>query len=226
MGDGASRHCTELCGTESWRAMTDSKQKTQIFKGEFFLLKVEEKEKRLSEMAEADRHLEEQIEQERKQAEDMEAARSTKTIDFNKEFRYGLDLQKAEIEAKKLVEKEKFEVELALRKNQEALLKEEEMKEAEAKRLKMVELQQQMMIDVEETRKRRDIEAERIKKNEERILALQDARRQAEIDKEEEGKKSKRERERDMMRMKAAVEKEQELKIKRQVFKHSTFILF
>ena len=55
------------------------------------------------------------------------------------------------------MEKEKFEVELALRKNQEALLREEEMKEAEAKRLKMVELQHQMMIDVEETRKRREI---------------------------------------------------------------------
>ena len=179
-------------------------------------MQVEEKEKRLSEMAEADRHLEEEIERERKQAEDMEAARSTKTLDFNKEFRYGLDLQKAEIEAKKLVEKEKFEVELALRKNQEALLREEEMKEAEAKREKMVELQQQMMIDVEETRKRREVEAERIRKNEERILALQDARREAEIRKEEEGKKSKREREKDMMRMKAAVEKEQELKLKRE----------
>ena len=41
-------------------------------------------------MAEADRHLEEQIEQERKQAEEMEAARSTKTLDFNREFRIGI----------------------------------------------------------------------------------------------------------------------------------------
>ena len=167
-------------------------------------------------MAEADRHLEEQIEQERKQAEEMEAARSTKTLDFNREFRIGLDLQKAEIEAQKLVEKERFEVELALRKNQEAMLREEEMKEAEAKKVKMVELQQQMMVDVEETKKRREAEAVRLKANEDRILALQEARRQAEIRKEEEGKKSKRERERDMMRMKAAVEREQELKLKRE----------
>ena len=55
----------------------------------------------------------------------MEAARAAKTIDFNKEFRIGLDVQRAEIEAQKLVEKEKFESELALRRSLEAALKDQ-----------------------------------------------------------------------------------------------------
>ena len=62
---------------------------------------------------------------ERKQAEQMEAARAAKTIEFNKEFRMGLDVQRAEIEAQKLVEKEKFESELALRRSLEAALKDQ-----------------------------------------------------------------------------------------------------
>ena len=67
-------------------------------------------------------------------------------------------------------------------------------KDAEAKRLKMIELQNQMMVDLEETRIRKEIEAELVKKNEERIQSLQDTRRQAEIRREEEAKKQKRER--------------------------------
>ena len=55
----------------------------------------------------------------------MEAARAAKTIEFNKEFRMGLDVQRAEIEAQKLVEKEKFESELALRRSLEAALKDQ-----------------------------------------------------------------------------------------------------
>lgn len=167
-------------------------------------------------MVEADRHLEEQIEQERKQAEEMEAARASRTHDFNKEFRAGLDLQKAELEAQKLIERERFETEMAVRRQQEAEFRDQEAKEAEAKRQKMVELQNQMMAEMETTRKRKEIEAELIKKNEERIMALQDSRRQAEIRKEEEAKRTKREKEREMMRMKAAVEKEHELKLKRE----------
>ena len=89
-------------------------------------------------MVEADRHLEEEIELERKQAEQMEAARLAKTVDFNKEFRLGLDIQRAEIEAQKLVEKEKFESELALRRSLEAALKEQEIKEVETKKNKML----------------------------------------------------------------------------------------
>ena len=167
-------------------------------------------------MVASDKKLEEEIEKERKQAEEMEAARQTRTAEFHKDFRQGLDIQKAELEAQKLIEKERFEAELALRRSHEAALREQEIKDAEAKRLKMIELQSQMVVDLEETRKRKEIEAELIKKNEERIQALQDTRRNKEIRREEEAKKQKRERERDMMRMKAAVEKEQELKLKRE----------
>jgi len=113
-------------------------------------------------------------------------------------------------------DKERFEAELSLRRSHEAALREKEIKDGEAKRLKMIELQNQMMVDLEETRIRKEIEAELVKKNEDRIQSLQDTRRQAEIRREEEAKKQKRERERDMMRMKAAVEKEQELKLKRE----------
>merc|ERR1711970_936012 len=100
-------------------------------------MQVEEKETRQTDMAEVDRLQEEQVEIERKQAEDMEAARASRIVDFNKEFRQGLDLQRAELEAHKLVEKERFEAELAIRRTQEAALKEQEVKEAEVKRIKM-----------------------------------------------------------------------------------------
>merc|ERR1712223_964583 len=131
-------------------------------------------------MVASDKKLEEQIEQERKQAEEMAAARNARTSEFHKDFRQGLDIQKAELEAQRLMEKEKFEAELAIRRSHEAALREQEVKDAEAKRLKMIELQNQMIVDLEETRKRKEIEAELIKKNEERIQALQDSRRHAE----------------------------------------------
>ena len=70
--------------------------------------------------------------------------------------------------------------------------KEQEAKEAEEKRFKMVEFQAQMVADMDDTRKRKEAEAEAVKKNEERILALQDARRQGEIRREEEAKNMKR----------------------------------
>ena len=103
-------------------------------------------------MVNSDKRLEEQIELERKQAEEMEAARAARTAEFHKDFRQGLDVQKAELEAQKLLDKERFEAELALRRSHEAALREKEIKDAEAKRLKMIELQNQMMVDLEETR--------------------------------------------------------------------------
>ena len=103
-------------------------------------------------MVNSDKRLEEQIELERKQAEEMEAARAARTAEFHKDFRQGLDVQKAELEAQKLLDKERFEAELALRRSHEAALREKEIKDSEAKRLKMIELQNQMMVDLEETR--------------------------------------------------------------------------
>ena len=46
-------------------------------------------------MVSSDKKLEEEIEKERKQAEEMEAARQTRTAEFHKDFRQGLDIQKA-----------------------------------------------------------------------------------------------------------------------------------
>lgn len=179
-------------------------------------VQLEEKEKRLNEMAEADRHLEEQMEMERKQAEEMAATRAARTVDFNKEYRLGLDIQKAEIEAQRLLDLEKYEAEMVLRRTIEAAQREQDIKEADAKKTKTIEMQQQMMADVDEAKRRKELEEEMIQLNEERIEALQNARRVAEIGLEKEGKKAKREREMNMMKMKAAVEKEQELKLKRE----------
>ena len=80
----------------------------------------------------------------------------------------------------------------------------------------MLDMQQQMLVEVEENKVRKEKQAQVAKQNEDRILALANARREAEIRKEEEVKKMKRGREKDMMRMKAAVEKEQALKMKRE----------
>ena len=63
-----------------------------------------------------------------------------------------LDVQKAELEAQKLLDKERFEAELALRRSHEAALREKDIKDAETKRLKMIELQNQMVVELEETR--------------------------------------------------------------------------
>ena len=79
-------------------------------------------------MVSSDKRLEEQIELERKQAEEMEAARAARTAEFHKDFRQGLDVQKAELEAQKLLDKERFEAELALRRSHEAALREKEIK--------------------------------------------------------------------------------------------------
>ncbi len=70
-------------------------------------------------MAEADRHMEEQAEIERKQAEEMAAARAARAVEFNKEYRNCLDIQRAETEAQKLVDLEKREAEMAIRRQLE-----------------------------------------------------------------------------------------------------------
>ena len=103
------------------------------------------------------------MEVERKQAEDMAAARAVRAVEFNKEYRYGLDIQRAEMEAQKLVELEKHEAEMALRRNLEQAQMDQEAKEAEDKRRKIVEMQQQMMADVEEAKRRKKLEEEAIR---------------------------------------------------------------
>ena len=179
-------------------------------------IQLDEKEKRLQEMAEADRAIEETIEEERKQAEEMAAARASKIVDFNKDYREGLDRQKAENEAKKVLEWERHQKELDIRKKLEAEAKEKEMKEAEEKRLKGIFMKQQMMMDVEEARQKKAKEMEDERLNNLRIEHLQSSRREAEIKKEEEAKRIQKEKEREMARMKKAVEQERELLLKRE----------
>merc|ERR1712079_35219 len=86
----------------------------------------------------------------------------------------------------------------------------------ERRRLKNIEIQQDFLNDLEESKRRKAILAEEERLNDERIQALQTARRQAEIAREEEEKRLKKEKEKDMMKMKAAVEQERELMLKRE----------
>ena len=179
-------------------------------------IQLEEKERRLQEMAEADRAAEETIEEERKQAEGMAAARTAKIVDFNKDYKEGLDRQKAENEAKKVLEWERHQKELEIRKMLEAEAKEKEMKEVEEKRIKGITMKQQMMLDVEEARRKKAKEVEDERLNNLRIEQLQSSRREAEIKREEEAKQIQKEKERQMARMKKAVEQERELMLKRE----------
>ena len=179
-------------------------------------IQLDEKERRLQEMAEADRAIEETIEEERKQAETMAAERAAKIVDFNNDYKNGLDVQKAENEAKKVLEWERHQKELEVRKKLETEAKEKEMKEAEEKRIKGIVMKQQMMLDVEEARRKKakDLEEERLDNL--RIESLQSSRREAEIKREEEAKRVQKEKERQMARMKKAVEQERELLLKRE----------
>ena len=179
-------------------------------------IQLEDKERRLQEMAEADRAIEETIEEERKQAESMAAARTAKIVDFNKDYKEGLDRQKAENEAKKVLEWERHQKELEIRKKLETEAKEKEMKEQEEKRIKGIIMKQQMIMDVEEARRKKEKEAEEERLNNLRIEQLQSSRRDAEIKREEEAKRIQKEKEREMARMKKAVEQERELLLKRE----------
>ena len=179
-------------------------------------IQLEEKQRRLQEIADADRAIEEAVEIERKQAESMAASKQSKIVDFNRDYREGLDRQKAEHEAKKVLEWERHQAELEIRKNLEAEAREKDMKEAEEKRIKILTMKQQMMLDVEEARRKKAIEEENERLNNERIQNLQSDRREAEIRKEEEIKRAQREKEREMARMKKAVEQERELMLKRE----------
>ena len=179
-------------------------------------IQLEEKQQRLQEMAEADRAAEETIEEERKQAERMAAEKTAKIVDFNRDYREGLDQQKAENEAKKVLEWERHQKELEIRKKLEAEAKEKEMKEMEEKRIKGITMKQQMIMDVDEARRRKAKEVEDERLNSLRIDLLQSSRREVEIKREEEGKQIQKEKERQMARMKKAVEQERELLLKRE----------
>ena len=179
-------------------------------------IQLEDRQQRLAQVSEADRAIEEQVEAERKQAEEMAAAQKAKIVDFNRDYREGLDKQRAEQDAKRILECERQQAELELRRKLEEENKEKDQKEAEIRKMKNLEIQQQMLLDVEESRLRKAQLAEEERLNDERIYSLQNARREAEIARENESKKQKKDREREMQRMKAAVEQEHELKLKRE----------
>ena len=176
----------------------------------------EDRQHKLQQMAEADRAIEEQVEAERKQAEAMAASQKDKLLNFNRDYKEGLDKQKIEMEEKRVMEHQRHLDELAIRRKQEEEVKLKEQQEVEMRRLKNIEIQQDFLLDVEESRKRKALMAEEERLNDERIQALQTARRQAEITREVEEKKQKKEKEKEMMKMKAAVEQERELMLKRE----------
>ena len=66
-------------------------------------------------MAEADRHIEEEMEEERKKAEALAKARQERLEEFQKNYRDGLDQQRVEQDALKLIEFEQREQELAVK---------------------------------------------------------------------------------------------------------------
>ena len=67
-------------------------------------------------MAEADRHLEEEMEEERKKAEVMARERQERLGQFQRDYRVGLDQQRMDQDALRLIEFEQREQELAVRK--------------------------------------------------------------------------------------------------------------
>ena len=146
----------------------------------------------------------------------MAESQKDKLLNFNKDYREGLDRQKEELEQRRLMEHQRHLAEIELKQKQEEEARLKEQQEVERRRLKNIEIQQDFLNDLEESKRRKAILAEEERLNDERIQALQTARRQAEIAREEEEKRLKKEKEKDMMKMKAAVEQERELMLKRE----------
>lgn len=65
-------------------------------------------------MAEADRHIEEEMEEERKKADILAKARQERLEEFQRNYRDGLDQQRVEQDALRLIEFEQREQELGV----------------------------------------------------------------------------------------------------------------
>ena len=128
-----------------------------------------EKEKRLADMVESDRHLEEAMEEERRKADQMTTARDNHINKFYKDYRNQLQQQLDEVQAERLLQRERKEREAALRRRDEEAAREEDRKAKEQKLKLKLELQEQLRSENEELKRRKKKEEEWHRANDQRV---------------------------------------------------------
>ena len=130
---------------------------------------VAEKNKRVEELAEMNRNIDHSVEEERKRAEQMTTERNTAMNKFYKDYKNQIQQQLDEVEAEKILKKEKKEREAEYRRRQEEVMREEERKEKEQKHKLKLQLQEQLRTENEELKLRKKEEDEWQRANDQRV---------------------------------------------------------
>ena len=128
-----------------------------------------DKKRRMEEKSETERITDEMVEEERKKAEMMSTERSNDINKFCKDYKNKLQQQLEELEAEKILQKERKEREVALRRKAEEARREEERREKEQKLQVKLQLQEQLRAENEELKRRKKEEEEWNRLNTQRV---------------------------------------------------------
>merc|ERR1712079_624249 len=109
----------------------------------------------MTELAETERMTEEMVEEERRKAELMSSERSQDISKLCKDYKNKLQQQLKELQADKILQRERKEREIALRKKAEDVLREEEKREKEQKLQQKLQMQEQLRTENEELKRRK-----------------------------------------------------------------------
>lgn len=133
---------------------------------------VAEKNKRLSDLVELNKNIDTAVEEERKKAEEMTTERNNAMDKFYKDYKNQLQQQLDEVEAERLLKKEKKDREAIYRRKAEEAMREDERKEKEQKQKLKLQLQEQFRNENEELKKRKKEEEEWHKANDQRVSLM------------------------------------------------------
>ena len=131
---------------------------------------VRDKKIRMTELAETERMTDEMVEEERKKAELMSSERSNDISKLCKDYKNKLQHQLEELQADKILQRERKEREIALRRKAEDVMREEEKREKEQKLQQKVQLQEQLRTENEELKRRKKEDEEWHKQNDQRVI--------------------------------------------------------
>ena len=131
---------------------------------------VRDRKSRLTELAETERMTEEMVEEERKKAELMSSERSNDIKKLCKDYKNKLQQQLEELQADKILQRERKEREIALRKKAEDAMREEEKREKEQKLQQKLQLQEQLRTENEELKRRKKEDEDWHKQNDQRVI--------------------------------------------------------
>ena len=133
---------------------------------------VAEKSKKAEELSEMNRNIDEAVEEERRRAEEMTTERNNSMNKFYKEYKNQLQQQLDEVEAEKILKRERKEREAEYRRKIEETLKEEERKEKEHKHQLKIQLQEQLRSENEELKRKKKEDEDWHKANDQRVSVM------------------------------------------------------